>query len=308
MTFLRKSTLAKIHGVRTRTRAVVSTVLVLVMLTLTACGTGSANPAASPDASGSGQDSDGAMRVVALDWRYEEMLVALGVKPVGIVEIGDSKEPGTLTGQLTGITSVGQAKQPNLEVIASLNPDLILASPTRQGAILDQLKEIAPTETYSDATYTDVLDALQQVGATVGKKDEAQKIVDRINAKITQAHDLVKPGTRAVMAGWAKDTLTVWLPNSFSGSLLQAAGYEYGFEGQKTAVESKTDVAQMTGDKLPGMKLDVLFLYNDPEDFRASPFVTAVPKVVDVEQDVWSRSRGPLAAEAMLDQIINESQ
>ena len=53
-------------------------------------------------------------RVVALDWRYEEILKALDVDPVGIVEIGKSEAPTTLKGQLGQATSVGQAKQPNL--------------------------------------------------------------------------------------------------------------------------------------------------------------------------------------------------
>ena len=66
-------------------------------------------------------------RIVALDWRYEEILHALDLEPVGIVEIGQSRAPATLEGKLDGIESVGQAKQPNLEVIQSLEPDLILA-------------------------------------------------------------------------------------------------------------------------------------------------------------------------------------
>ena len=48
-----------------------------------------------------------------------------------------------------------------------------------------------------------------------------------------------------------------------------------------------------------------MFLYNDTEGFRASPYADVVDEIIDVEQDTWSRSRGPLAAEAMLDQIIN---
>ena len=93
-------------------------------------------------------------RVVALDWRYEEILKALDVDPVGIVEIGKSEAPTTLKGQLGQATSVGQAKQPNLEVIQSLEPDLILASPTRQADIMPQLEEIAQTESYTDETLS----------------------------------------------------------------------------------------------------------------------------------------------------------
>lgn len=245
------------------------------------------------------------IRVVALDWRYEEILYALGVKPVGIVEIGKSAAPKTLEGKLDGITSVGQAKQPNLEVIQSLEPDLILASPTRQASIMDQLKEIAPTEAYGDTSYTEVLDAIDDIATKIGAEDKAAEVRARIEDKVVKAKEKVAPGTRAAVVGWSKNTLYTWVKDSFAGSLLTAAGYEYGYDGEKSAIESKTDVAELTGDKLPGMKLDVMYLYNDIEGFRSSPYADVVSNIVDVDQDTWSRSRGPLAAEAMLDQIIN---
>ncbi|MFD5867950.1 ABC transporter substrate-binding protein [Corynebacterium sp. NPDC060344] len=278
-------------------------IVLALMLALVACSS-----AGSDEAGDKGAQAQSPTRVVALDWRYEEILVALGVEPVGIVEIGKSAAPATLKGKLEGVTSVGQAKQPNLEVIQSLEPDLILASPTRHAAILDQLKEIAPTETYADTSYGEVLDAMDSIAEKVGKEEEARTVRDRIDGKIEEAKQSVEPGTRAALVGWSKDTLYTWIANSFAGSLLTAVGYEYGYDGEKSAIESKTDVAELTGDKLPGMNLDVVYLYNDTEGFRSSPYGDVVDNVIDVEQDTWSRSRGPLAAEAMLDQIIAESK
>lgn len=280
-------------------------ILVTLALALTACAGGSEGTSSS---GGSGEETKkdpSSIRVVALDWRYEEILDVLGVKPVGIVEIGKSLAPKTLEGKLDGITSVGQAKQPNLEVIQSLNPDLILASPTRQGAIMDQLKEIAETKAYGDTSYVEVLDAMDDIAKHIGAEDKAKEVRTRIEGKIAQAKEKVVPGTRTALIGWTKNTLYTWVKESFAGSLLTAAGYEYGYDGEKTAIESKTDVAELTGDKLPEMNLNVMYLYNDTEGFRASPFAGIVPNIIDVEQDTWSRSRGPLAAEAMLDQIIN---
>lgn len=56
------------------------------------------------------------------------------------------------------------------------------------------------------------------------------------------------------------------------------------------------------------MKLDTMYLYNDIKGFKASPYKDVVKNIVDVEQDTWSRSRGPLAAEKMLDQIIETAK
>lgn len=295
-------------------------IIAIVALTvgLSACGNSESDSGSKDTAATSGAadkkdekkeaDAPKVEKIVALDWRYEEILTALGVKPVGIVEIGKSKEPGTLAGKLEGITSVGQAKQPNLEVISSLEPDLILASPTRHAAIMDQLKEIAPTEAYSDATYQDVLKSMDEIAAKVGKEDEAKKVREDLKAKLEEAKKAVKPGTRAALAGWTKNTLYTWVDASFPASLLKDAGFEYGYEGEKSNIESKTDVAELTADKLPEMNLDILFMYKDVDGFRETPFAQAVPTIVGVEQDVWSRARGPLAAEAMLDQIIETAK
>ncbi|ADL10460.1 ABC transporter substrate-binding protein [Corynebacterium pseudotuberculosis] len=277
--------------------------MAIVALILGGCSTTNSTNSAGEGSKEAQQAS--AKRVVALDWRYEEILYALGVQPVGIVEIGKSKEPQTLKGKLGDATSVGQAKQPNLEVIQSLEPDLILASPTRQAGIMEQLKNIAPTEAYQDTSYVDVLDSMDSIAKILGKEDKAAEVRSRIESKIGTAKNKVAPGTRTALIGWSKNTLYTWVKDSFPGSLLTAVGYDYGFDGQKSAIESKTDVAELTGDKLPGMKLDVMYLYNDIEGFRASPYAGVVHKIVNVEQDTWSRSRGPLAAEAMLDQIIS---
>lgn len=161
---------------------------------LVACGSQSDGP-------DRGKGNSSQKRVVALDWRYEEILDALGVKPVGVVDIGKSAAPKTLEGKLDGVKSVGQAKQPNLEVIQSLEPDLVLASPTRQEAIMPQLKEIADTKAYSDATYTDVLDSMDDIAKQLGKEDKAKKVRSRIEGKIAEAKKEVKPGTRAALVG-----------------------------------------------------------------------------------------------------------
>lgn len=244
------------------------------------------------------------LRVVALDWRYEEILEALGVKPVGIVEIGKSAGPTTLEGKLDGITSVGEAKQPNLEVIQSLHPDLILASPSRHASIMPQLEQIAETESYSDATYSDVLDSMDQIAEKLGKQDEAKQVRERIEHKIDDAKAVVPQGTRAAVAGWSSQMLYTWIGNSFPASLLTAAGYTYGYEGERSNIESKTDVAELTGDKIADMKLDKVYMYKDVDEFKTTPYAQAVPQIIDVDQDIWSRARGPLSAESMLDTII----
>lgn len=50
-----------------------------------------------------------------------------------------------LVGQEMDYTSVGTREQPNLEVISSLQPDLIIADAERHKGIYKDLQQIAPT-------------------------------------------------------------------------------------------------------------------------------------------------------------------
>lgn len=66
-------------------------------------------------------------KVVALEFSFVDNLASLGVSPVGIADDNDEEriiEP--IREKIEDYTSVGTRKQPSLEVISSLEPDLII--------------------------------------------------------------------------------------------------------------------------------------------------------------------------------------
>ncbi len=85
-------------------------------------------------------------RVVILFNGMVDTSVLLGVKPVGAVE-SYLQQPfyEYLRPSLIGVKDLGDETQPNLEGIAALKPDLIIASKMRHEKINDQLNKIAPT-------------------------------------------------------------------------------------------------------------------------------------------------------------------
>src|SRR5690349_13787989 len=75
-------------------------------------------------------------RVVVLDTGELDDSIALGVIPVGSVSaLKDSGYLSYLQDKTKNIVNVGTIAQPNLEKIASLNPDLILSSKMRHESI-----------------------------------------------------------------------------------------------------------------------------------------------------------------------------
>ena len=73
-------------------------------------------------------------------------------------------------------TSVGTRQQPNLEVISSLKPDLIVADVQRHKAIYKDLEQIAPTIELNsrESTYEENIDAFKTIAKATGK-DKKQK-------------------------------------------------------------------------------------------------------------------------------------
>ncbi|MCR8635810.1 ABC transporter substrate-binding protein [Paenibacillus radicis (ex Xue et al. 2023)] len=252
-------------------------------------------------------------KIVALDFSYIDMLTALEINPVASVGIGESSFPEYLKDRFNAknVVNVGQAKQPNLEVLKSVKPDLIIASPNRHEMIKTQLAEIAPTIALDDGSYQAVLSNFSNLADVLDKKEQADKVKKSIADKISSAQEKVKNKPSVLVVGAFEDDSTVWLKSSFIGSLMTEMGTQYLFEGKKdlSAAESKTDIAKLSLERLGEFNPDYVFMYGDPGKWLNNPLyknLKAVKenKAVEVNRDLWSKGRGPLAADLIVDQAV----
>ena len=95
------------------------------------------------DAKGEVKLDKPAEKVVVLEWTFTEDIIALGVQPVGNADNENYKLYVTSEVALdAGVTDVGSRDEPDLETIASLKPDLIIANTGGHEGIYEQLKEI----------------------------------------------------------------------------------------------------------------------------------------------------------------------
>jgi iron complex transport system substrate-binding protein len=81
-------------------------------------------------------------RVVAL-LSAADVALAVGVKPIAVDDSTAKSE--YLRGRLEGVENIGQASEPNLEKLATLKPDLIVALDVVIEDVYDELSRIAPT-------------------------------------------------------------------------------------------------------------------------------------------------------------------
>ena len=84
--------------------------------------------------------------------------------------------------ELGGVQIVGQETQPNLEEIAKLKPDLIIASKIRHEEVYEQLSSIAPTIVHE--TVEDFKETVDMMGHALYKETEAQKKVEEWDKRV----------------------------------------------------------------------------------------------------------------------------
>lgn len=115
-------------------------------------------------------------QVVALDWTLTETLLALGVTPIGIAQADGYQNWVGVPSLPVEVIDLGLRSQPNLELMASLQPQRILVSPLFKN-MLPRLSRIAPVETLE--LFAPHVDTWQQVLAYTRK---LAQLVDRAEA------------------------------------------------------------------------------------------------------------------------------
>lgn len=136
-------------------------------------------------------------RIIALEWLPAELLIALGVMPMGVADTRDYrlwvKEP-----QLDGsVIDVGQRMEPNKELMQQLNPSLLLIS-QGYGPNGSQLLPIAPvlTLTANDGAgrpLHQAINSLNKLASYLDLQDRAAKHLAGYYNVLTQTREQVRP-------------------------------------------------------------------------------------------------------------------
>lgn len=253
---------------------------------------------------------DNPKRVVALEFSFVDALDELGIEPVGIAQENKDDVSGLL-GKKISFTEVGTRQQPNLEVISSLKPDLIIGDFNRHKGIYKQLQQIAPTIILKsrNATYHENIASFKSIAEAVGQTDKMDQRLKLHEERLATAKQKVDPNDqRQIMVGvFRSDSLTAHGETSFDGELLEKMGIDNAIT--KTAEPTVT----ITLEQIVKWDPDVIFMAEaDPkllDEWKKNPLwnqITAVKKgeVYEVNRDLWTRYRGLDAAEQIVDEAI----
>lgn len=207
--------------------------------------------------------------------------------------------------------SVGLRSQPNIEVIARLKPDLIIADLGRHQALYNDLASLAPTLMLPSRgeDYQGSLKSAELIGVALGKGREMQaRIAENRQHLKTVAEQI--PANSNVLFGVAReDSFSVHGPHSYAGSVLQAIGLKVPEVRKDAAPTEFVSLEQL-------LALDPNWLlvghYRRPsivDTWSKQPLWQVLgavrnKQVAEVDGDSWARNRGIMASEQIADDAL----
>ncbi|AEI44634.1 periplasmic binding protein [Paenibacillus mucilaginosus KNP414] len=312
------------------TRTLRTVLICLFAVSLAACGktvpkeeasaSGNAAPASAAQKAGkiTVQDAMGTVelaqkpeRIVTMEFSFTDALVTLGLKPVGAA---DDSNPAlfmdAVKSQIGDYKSVGSRYEPNIELISSLQPDLIIVDLNKHKNAIPQLKAIAPLLVLDDfqADYAQMLKNYMIIAQATGKEEEGRKRLAEHQTKMDEAKKKIKnTNLRVLPAVVNTKGFFAHSDHSYTGSFIAMLGFT-------DPVENEASYPQFTLEQLAEANPQAMFLMpiekeNIEKQWASNPLwgqIEAVSgsKVFYVERRDWSLSRGLIGSEKMAEDIV----
>ncbi|WP_326592636.1 iron-siderophore ABC transporter substrate-binding protein [Streptomyces sp. NBC_01294] len=272
------------------------------VLTLTACGTTepakddtkkTAERITLTDDTGMKVELDGpAKNVVGTEWNVVESLISLGVAPVGVSDVKGYKTWNTAVPLKNEPKDIGTRGEPSMDTVASLKPDLILATTDLPPAAIEQLRKVAPVLTVRAAAASDPIGQMTKnldlIAQATGTTEKAGTLKQQFQTKLDEGKkalaDAGRSGAQFAFADGYVVSNQVSIRPYTSGSLIGGVNEKLGLknawtvQGDEAYGLGTTDVEGLT--KLG----DVEFAYiaNDG-DKDSTPFTGAL-----AQDKVWT--------------------
>ncbi|MFG1943964.1 ABC transporter substrate-binding protein [Nonomuraea sp. NPDC048826] len=313
---------------------------IAAIVVLAACGTteapvteqaasASAEPSAAPitvkDSRGKEVTLDKpATRVVSLEWGETEMLVSLGVMPVGAADTKGFAVWDTAVKLDDSVKDVGMRQEPSVDSISALEPDLVIME-SDDVELAAQLEKVAPVLVAKGSDASRNLDRMREdlnmIATAVGKTDEAAKLLSDFDAALAQGKEKIAAAGGAgkpfvIADGWRQGS-TISIRLFGKGALVSDVAEQLGLKNAWTGKVDgdwglgTTDVEGLTALKDP----ETRFFYNasDGDDvfadglhknaiWKSLPFVEK-QQVVKMPNGIWTFG-GPLSGQQYADALV----
>ncbi len=144
-------------------------------------------------------------KVVALDWVLTETVLSLGIELEGVANISGYQQWVAEPHLNADAIDVGSRREPNLELLSNIKPDVILIS-KHLAAAYEPLSKIAPVLVYS--VYSEdkqPLESAKRITRSLGKLFDKEQQAEQVIAQTDQR--LAANGAKITLAGKAEKPL-----------------------------------------------------------------------------------------------------
>lgn len=170
--------------------------------------------------------------VATLHYAATETLIDLDLPPVGQGAYREPAVPKEWVDQLSDIPVVAQ-EEPDLEKLAEVAPDLILAPNIYEPDMIEQMQEIAPVYQFTlrGGDRADWKQRVREVADAVNQTDELEKLDADFEAeqkRIAKDYGDVTEGTKlGVVASYEDNSAYLWGSQNMVGSLFTPLGFDW---------------------------------------------------------------------------------
>lgn len=227
-------------------------IAVLTSISLVGCGNNSSKEA---------ENSTGG--VIATSVAVTEILDALGVDVIGVPTTSYELPEST-----KGATEVGNPMSPDLEIIKSLNPSVVVSVDTLGSDYINLFKENnIPSEFVSLESLEGLKNAIDTLGTRFDKKDKADELISTIEEKENSFEKLEDEEGKDVLVLFAAPGSTmIATPKSYIGSLVEIVGGNNIVQDDTSSfvTYSKEEISKLNPDKV------LVMIHAMPEQTKAA--------------------------------------
>lgn len=211
------------------------------------------------------QEEQSEERIVTTSVAIAEILDELGVDTVVGVP---ASETYTLPERYDGVDEVGMPMNPDMEIISTLNPTLILSPNSLEGDLKERYSNSKIDAAFMNLkSVPGMFKSIEELGALIGKEEEAQVLVDDFKAymKDYQEKNGDREGPRVLILMGLPGSYVVATENSYVGSLVELAGGKNVYTG-----ESEEDFINVNVEDMLKKSPDIILRtsHAQPEDVK----------------------------------------
>lgn len=177
-------------------------------------------------------------RVATLDWTIAETLMGMGVEPQAVAQLSAYHDWVAEPAMPATVIDLGLRTQPNLELLADLQPDVILISQMFSN-IAPRLSQVAPVEMLElyipgNDTWTQMLQLTRDAARLAGQPQAGQRLIDKTESAMLEYRQQLPAQTEPLLIVQFIDArhVRVFGENGLYQAVLDQLGLENAWSGK----------------------------------------------------------------------------